>query len=131
MGAIKWELLLLYSKWILKRSIYKRDVLSQNKFSIYALFINISETDDKKGNEPLVKSPSTETTSRFSFFWRNKNAAKTEDKAADDEGKKLREGKDLKSDKDLANYLLKVVKIRSNLESKSIARVPRYTQDDN
>ena len=45
--------------------------------------------------------------------------------------KKLREGKDLKSDKDLANYLLKVVKIRSNLESKSIARVPRYTQDDN
>ena len=49
--------------------------------------INISENDDKKGNAPLVKSPSTETTSRFSFFWRNKSAAKTDDKATDEEGK--------------------------------------------
>ena len=45
--------------------------------------------------------------------------------------KQLREGKDLNSDKDLANYLLEVVKIRSKLESDSLARVPRYTQDDN
>ena len=49
--------------------------------------INISENDDKKGNAPLVKSPSTETTSRFSFFWRNKSSAKTDDKATDEEGK--------------------------------------------
>ena len=50
-------------------------------------FMYISETDDKKGNAPLVKSPSTETTSRFSFFWRNKSTAKSEDKASDEEGK--------------------------------------------
>ena len=49
--------------------------------------IYISENDDKKGNAPLVKSPSTETTSRFSFFWRNKSSAKTDDKATDEEGK--------------------------------------------
>ena len=56
------------------------------QFNVGTLF-NISENDDNKGNAPLVKSPSTETTSRFSFFWRNKSAAKTDDKATDEEGK--------------------------------------------
>ena len=42
----------------------------------------------------------------------------------------LREGKDLKSDKDLAKYLQAVVKIRSRNEDDSSTKVTRLTLDD-
>ena len=42
----------------------------------------------------------------------------------------LWEGKDLKCDKDLAKYLLEVVKIRSKNEMDSLTQVPRLTIDD-
>ena len=44
--------------------------------------------------------------------------------------KHLREGKNLKSDKDLANYLRDVVRIRSQNERDSLASVPRLTLED-
>ena len=44
------------------------------------------ENDDKKGNTPLVTSPSTENVSRFSFFRRNKTQAKTQEQSTEDEG---------------------------------------------